>query len=83
MAIRILISDDEPVVHESLRIYFEAEGYEVIDAYDGEEALNKADSSVSLMILDIMMPKKSGIEVCREIRKTSTLPTLNVKLCAI
>ena len=74
MAIRILISDDEPVVHESLRIYFEAEGYEVVDAYDGEEALNKADSSVSLMILDIMMPKKSGIEVCREIRKTSTLP---------
>ncbi|MBQ6234980.1 MAG: response regulator transcription factor [Clostridia bacterium] len=74
MAIRILISDDEPVVHESLRIYFEAEGYEVADAYDGEEALAKADSSVSLMILDIMMPKKSGIEVCREIRKTSTLP---------
>ena len=53
MAIRILISDDEPVVHESLRIYFEAEGYEVVDAYDGEEALNKADSSISLMILDI------------------------------
>ena len=74
MAIRILISDDEPVVHESLRIYFEAEGYEVVDAYDGEDALKKADSSISLMILDIMMPKKSGIEVCREIRKTSTLP---------
>ena len=74
MAIRILISDDEPVVHESLRIYFEAEGYEVVDAYDGEDALKKADSSISLMILDIMMPKKSGIEVCREIRKTSSLP---------
>ena len=74
MAIRILISDDEPVVHESLRIYFEAEGYEVVDAYDGEDALKKADSSISLMILDIMMTKKSGIEVCREIRKTSSLP---------
>lgn len=76
MAIRILICDDEPVVHESLRIYFEAEGYEVVDAYDGEEGLKKADSSVSLMILDIMMPKKSGIEVCREIRKSSSLPVV-------
>ena len=74
MSIRILICDDEPVVHESLRIYFDAEGYEVVDAYDGEDALKKADSSISLMILDIMMPKKSGIEVCREIRKTSSLP---------
>ena len=76
MATRILICDDEPVVHESLRIYFEAEGYEVVDAFDGEEGLSKADSSISLMILDIMMPKKSGIEVCREIRKTSSLPVV-------
>lgn len=74
MSVRILICDDEPVVHESLRIYFEAEGYEVIDAYDGEEGLQKADSSISLLILDIMMPKKSGIDVCREIRKSSTVP---------
>ena len=74
MAIRILICDDEPVVHESLHIYFEAEGYEVVDAYNGEEGLQKIDSSISLCILDIMMPKKSGIEVCREIRKNSTLP---------
>ena len=63
MAIRILICDDEPVVHESLHIYFEAEGYEVVDAYDGEDGLSKIDSSISLCILDIMMPKKSGIEV--------------------
>lgn len=74
MAIKILICDDEPVVHESLRLYFEAEGYEVLDAYDGEECLKAVDSSVSLLILDIMMPKKSGIEVCREIRKSSSLP---------
>lgn len=74
MAIRILICDDEPVVHESLRIYFEAEGYEVLDAYDGAEGLAKLDSSVSLIILDIMMPKLSGIDVCREVRKTSTVP---------
>ena len=74
MDTKIMICDDEPVVHESLRIYFEAEGFEVIDAYDGEEAIQKIDGSISLLILDIMMPKKSGIEVCREIRKNSTLP---------
>ena len=74
MATKILICDDEPVVHESLRLYFESEGYEVADAYDGEEGLRMADSSVSLLILDIMMPRKSGIDVCREIRKSSTLP---------
>ena len=74
MAVKILICDDEPVVHESLRLYFEAEEYEVVDAYDGDEGLAKADSSISLMILDIMMPKKSGIDVCREIRKNSSLP---------
>ena len=76
MATRILICDDEPVVHESLRIYFEADGYEVCDAYDGEEGLEKADDSISLCVLDIMMPKKSGIDVCREIRKRSSLPII-------
>lgn len=74
MSVKVMICDDEPVVHESLRIYLEAEGYEVIDAYDGEEGLSKLDSSVSLIVLDIMMPKKTGIEVCREIRKNSTVP---------
>ena len=76
MATRILICDDEPVVHESLRIYFEADGYEVVDAYDGAEGLEKADDSISLCVLDIMMPKKSGIDVCREIRKRSQLPII-------
>ncbi len=76
MATRILICDDEPVVHESLRLYFEADGYEVVDAYNGEEGLEKADDSISLCVLDIMMPKKSGIDVCREIRKRSTLPII-------
>ncbi len=76
MATKILICDDDPFVHESLHIYFEADGYEVVDAYDGEEGLEKADDSVSLCILDIMMPKKSGIDVCREIRACSQLPII-------
>ena len=76
MATRILICDDEPVVHEALRIYFEADGYEVVDAYDGEEGLAKADDSISRCILDIKMKKKSGTDVCREIRKRSSLPII-------
>lgn len=76
MSTKILICDDDPFVHESLHIYFEADGYEVVDAYDGEEGLEKADDSVSLCILDIMMPKKSGIDVCREIRARSQLPII-------
>ena len=76
MAVKIMIADDDPIVHESLKIYMQAEGYEVLDTYDGAAALEMIDSSVSLCVLDIMMPKKSGIEVCREIRKTSQVPII-------
>lgn len=71
-----MIADDDPIVHESLKIYMQAEGFEVLDTYDGAAALEAIDSSVSLCVLDIMMPKKSGIEVCREIRKTSQIPII-------
>ena len=73
---KILIADDEPTVHESLGIYLKADGFETVDAYDGQETLDKLNSDISLVVLDLMMPKKSGIEVCREIRKTSQLPIL-------
>lgn len=76
MDVKILIADDDPIVHESLRIYMLAEGYEVLDAYDGDSALSALDASVSLCVLDIMMPGKSGVEVCREIRKTSKVPII-------
>ena len=76
MAQKILIADDEQVVHESLGIYLKADGFETVDAYDGEAALAAITPDVALCVLDIMMPKMSGIEVCREIRKTSQLPVL-------
>ncbi|HRX59045.1 MAG TPA: response regulator transcription factor [Eubacteriales bacterium] len=76
MAQKVLIADDDPVVHESLGIYLKAEGFEVVDAYDGAQALQSITPEVVLCVLDIMMPKMSGIEVCREIRKTSQLPIL-------
>lgn len=74
MDTKILIADDDPIVHESLKIYLEAEGFKTVDYYDGISAVAGADSTVSLCVLDIMMPGKSGIDVCREIRKTSQVP---------
>ncbi len=74
MDTKILIADDDPIVHESLKIYLEAEGFKTVDCYDGISAVTSADSTVSLCVLDIMMPGKSGIDVCREIRKTSQVP---------
>ncbi len=73
---KILIADDDPVVHESLGIYLKAEGFEPVDVYDGEAAVQSADQDIGLCVLDIMMPQKSGIEVCKEIRKNSQLPII-------
>ena len=73
----ILISDDDPVVHESLGLYLDNEGYEHISAYDGEQALRMIEErQPDLMILDLMMPKMSGIDVCRTVRLTKTLPII-------
>lgn len=76
MAQKILIADDDQIVHESLGIYLKAEGFETVDVFDGEAALQNLSPDVVLCVLDIMMPKLTGIEVCREIRKTSQLPIL-------
>ena len=74
---RILICDDDPVVHESLGIYLKAEHYEALSAMDGREALEMAQNEhPDLIILDLMMPEMSGTEVCREIRKTSNVPII-------
>lgn len=76
MTQKILIADDDQIVHEALGIYLKAEGFEPVDAFDGEEALAAITPEIVLCVLDIMMPKMSGIEVCREIRKNSQLPIL-------
>ena len=73
----ILICDDDPVLHESLGMYLDAEGYEHISAYNGEEALAMVeDRHPDLMILDVMMPRMSGIDVCRTVRLTKKLPII-------
>jgi len=73
---KILIADDDKVVHEALGIYLRAEGFEPVNVYDGNTAIEALTPDIALCVLDIMMPGKSGIEVCKEIRKTSHLPII-------
>lgn len=73
----ILICDDHAAVHESLGIYLNAEGYTHASAYSGNESLSMFKSEhPDLVLLDLMMPGISGIDVCREIRKTSQTPII-------
>ena len=73
----ILVCDDQPMVHEALGVYLKNEGYQMISAYDGAQALKLVEEKKpDLMILDLMMPQISGIEVCREVRKNSNMPIL-------
>jgi two-component system, OmpR family, alkaline phosphatase synthesis response regulator PhoP len=66
---KILIADDEPDILEIIQYNLKREGYEVITAKDGDEALMKAKATrPDLIILDIMMPKKNGVEVCEILR---------------
>ncbi|WP_434516030.1 response regulator transcription factor [Dechloromonas sp. ARDL1] len=69
MTKKILIVDDEPNIVISLEFLMKKEGFEVAVAVDGEEALAKVDSfRPDLVLLDVMMPKKSGFEVCEALR---------------
>ena len=66
---KVLIADDEPDILEILKYNLVAEGYEVVTAKDGDEALEKARrTEPDLVVLDVMMPKKSGVEVCQIMR---------------
>jgi DNA-binding response OmpR family regulator len=74
---KILIVDDEKPVVEGLTFSLRKEGYATIAAYDGEQALAKArNEKPDLIILDLMLPKVSGLEVCRALRRDSTIPIL-------
>ena len=77
MAKRILLVDDEPLIIKGLRFTLEQEGYEILTASDGEEALEVFHSEpVDLVLLDVMLPKLDGIQVCQRIRETSNVPIL-------
>lgn len=73
----ILICDDQQMIHETLKVYMENEGFTCCSAYDGEQALEMYESQKpDLIILDLMMPKKNGTDVCREIRAKSRVPII-------
>ena len=73
----VLICDDNFAIHESLKSFLLAEGIDSISAYDGEEALSLLEKNhVDLIILDIMLPKLFGTEVCRIVRQKSNIPII-------
>ncbi|MEK8127993.1 response regulator transcription factor [Paenibacillus filicis] len=75
--IRILVADDEREIRDLLKTYLERETYLVDTAPDGEEALRLfGRQKYNLVILDLMMPRTDGMEVCRRIRMTSNIPVL-------
>ena len=73
----ILVVDDEKPIADILQFNLIKEGYKVICAYDGDEALEKVEEEQpDLMLLDIMLPKRDGMEVCREVRKKYDFPII-------
>lgn len=73
----VLIVDDEPKIVEAVVAYLENSGYHTITAYDGEHALFLFEKfNPDLVILDLMLPKLSGEEVCKSIRRTSRIPII-------
>ena len=78
---KILIADDNEQITSILSNYAQKEGFEPIVALDGEDAIakfNKYSAEIQIILLDVMMPKKDGFEVCREIRQNSMVPIIMV-----
>jgi two-component system response regulator ResD len=75
--INILVVDDEERIRRLLKMYLEREGYQTEEAEDGVEALEKAmEKDYDLILLDVMMPRKDGIEVCKELREHKATPII-------
>lgn len=76
---KILVVDDEKPISDIVKFNLEKEGYEVVVAYDGEEAIQQVEKeNPDLIVLDLMLPKKDGLEVTREVRKTHDMPIIMV-----
>ena len=75
---KILVIDDESRMRKLVRDFLSKKGYDVLEASNGEEAMDifYSDKEIGLLILDVMMPKMDGWEVCREIRKNSKVPII-------
>ena len=76
---KVLVVDDDPNICDVLRMYLENEGYSVILSYDGEEALVKFNAlKPDIILLDVMLPTLDGWQVCREVRKKSSVPIIMI-----
>ena len=74
---KILLVEDEPALCETIAYNLRREGYEVLSATDGERGLHAAQTQApDLVVLDLMLPKMNGLEVCRQLRRTSNVPIL-------
>ncbi len=74
---RILVCDDEKDIVSALKIYLASEGYEVVEAYNGEEALRRiGEQEIHLVLMDIMMPQMDGITAMVKIREISNVPVI-------
>ena len=74
---KILVVDDEKLLVKGIKYNLEQEGYQVVTAFDGEEALHLAhDESIDLILLDLMLPKMDGLTVCRNVRAFSNVPII-------
>ena len=76
---RILVVEDDQMIREGISEYLSEFGYTIIEAGDGKQALEKFNKDINLVILDIQIPFINGLEVLREIRRTSKLSTLAFK----
>ena len=77
MATKVLVVDDEKMIVKGIRFSLLQDGYEVDTAYDGDEALQKAtDNKYDIILLDVMLPKHSGLEVLQQIREFSSVPVI-------
>ncbi|GAA0354470.1 response regulator transcription factor [Bacillus horti] len=74
---KVLVADDDPNVLEIIRLYFEKQQIELVEAHDGAQALDMVEKeSPDIILLDVMMPNMDGFEACREIRKKSDIPII-------
>lgn len=83
MGKKILVVDDEKSIVDILKLNFQKEGYSVIEAYDGIEAIEKAlpanpDDRPDIILLDVMLPEMNGFDVCKRIREASSVPILMI-----
>ena len=77
MSRRVLVVDDEKLIVKGIRFSLQQDGMEVDCAYDGEEALEMAKTKeYDMILLDIMLPKMTGLEVCQQIRDFSDVPII-------